>query len=315
MPPPTRPASGGAPSAAATPEVSGKPAPVIPTEALPIEQLRSMDADLTFALARVKLDGNDITGINATLSLKDGLLTLDPLTVGTPEAQATLRADFSQSPPALHLTLIAPAVPVEPLRTGLGLPPVASGTAELHADLTGAGDLLHAIASTLDGWSGIALVSGQLDTRIVNGWLDRLRPSRTEGDKGADLRCFAVRADVKAGIATIHDGALNSAPLIGEGGGEVDLAHETLSLGLRPRMRISGTEVVLPVRLTGPWRNPSVKADLSPASLGASGLMGLVLGATDRLHLTDPCPAALAHARDAAAPAPDVPRRLLGGQK
>ena len=181
----------------------------------------------------------------------------------------------------------------------MGLPPAVTGNAEVQADLEGTGDTPHALAASLNGWVGVAVKEGQIDTRVVNRMLERVKPIQVRGGDVTELRCFAVRADVKAGIATVQPVALNTPALILEGEGSLDLGQETLLLRLRPRAKIGGTGISLPVRVSGPWRKPVTAVDISPS--GGGGLVGLVLGGKDILGAAgggDPCPGGLAHARE-----------------
>jgi hypothetical protein len=85
-----------------------------------------------------------------------------------------------------------------------------------------------------------------------------------------------------------------------------------LTLQAKPRTTIGNTGIAVPVRLSGPLREPSAKIDISAKALGHGGLAGLLLGGKDVMGAAgggDPCPAALARAREAVpseagAPAP-----------
>jgi hypothetical protein len=73
---------------------------------------------------------------------------------------------------------------------------------------------------------------------------------------------------------------------------------------LRPRTKIGGTGIALPLRVSGPMGAPSAKVDIS----GGGALGGLLLGGKDIMGVTgggDPCPAALVSAREAGSPAPE----------
>ncbi len=286
--------------AAAEPSVRDKPPRLIPDMKLPFGLLRAADADIKLAVAQLRLGGNDVAGLDAAVSVKDGLLRVDKFTVPGSDRPLSigLTADASKTPPPVHLTVDAPGLALGPVLMALGLPQTATGAMDVHADLTANGDTPRALAASLDGWAGVALADGKLDARTVNAWLEQLRPLRIEGADVTDLRCFAVRADAKAGIVTIQPVAFNTPALIVEGGGDVDLGQETLALRLRPRVKISGTGVAVPLRIGGTLSAPSAKVDLS-SSKGAA-LAGLLLGVKDVMGAGgggDPCPAALTRAR------------------
>jgi AsmA protein len=285
----------------------GGPDLVISGAALPFGAIRSVDADLSISLDRVTGDDADLNGIHASLSQKDGILRIKPFAIAQPEFAGELNVDATQAEPRVHLTAQARGVPVRQLLAILGLPPAASGSAEIEANLTGTGDTPHAIAATLNGWAGVAIQDGQLDGGMVNPWLERLRPLRVDGGQVTDLRCFAARVDAKDGIAAIQPLVLDTAPLVLNGSGEIDLGRETLALRLRPRMKIEGTAVVVPLRVSGTLAAPSLGIDLSREGLGEGALAGLLLGGKDRTAAASDasCQVALARARDLPPPAED----------
>ncbi|MSP02326.1 MAG: AsmA family protein [Acetobacteraceae bacterium] len=295
--------------------------PVFPSTRLPFDLLAQFDADLTLRFGMVRLGGTEIAGIDTVLSAKDGISRLAPFTVAAPDLRlsGSLEIDNANGPPRVHLVVHAPALAVRPFLTMIGLPPALTAAADVQADLTGTGHSQREIAASLGGWAGVAVKDGQLDAKIVNGWLDQLRPLRFEGGDTTDLRCFAVRLDAKNGIATVQPMALNTPALIVDGGGEVDLGRETVSLRIRPRTRIGGMGVAVPVRVSGPLRGPRAKVDLS--STNAGGAAGLLLGGKDIMGAAgggDPCPVALARARnetppeETSVPAREVPDARRG---
>jgi AsmA protein len=304
----------GAPEEAPPPAPAGS-GPLISDRKLPFGVIRAADANVTFALASVHAGGTDVGAMNAVLSMKDGLLRLDPVTVTAADRRfsAGLTIDAAAAPPAVHLTLDAPNLALGSVLTAFGLPPAATGTLEARADLSARGDSPRALAATLNGRVGLAVQGGQLDAKLVNSWLERLRPLRIDGADVTGLRCFALRADAKSGVVTVDPFALDTAALILEGSGDIDLGRETVGLRLRPRAKIGGTGIALPLRVSGPMRDPSTKVDISSSGLGGKGFAGLLLGGKDIMGAAgggDPCPDALARARDQ-----DLVVPLAGGRK
>jgi uncharacterized protein involved in outer membrane biogenesis len=278
--------------------------PLIGDTRLPFERLRAADANVKVRLADVRFAGTDLSGVEASLSAKDGLLLLDAAARSDQPMSMQLVVDATKAPPAMHLTMRAPGFPLRLMLAALDLPQVATGTAEVQADLTGTGDTPKQIAGSLIGAAGFAVESGQLDSRMVNAWLAELKPLHIGGGDMTDLRCLAVRADATAGVVAVQPLALNTAALILEGSGDVDLGHETLALRLRPRTKIGGTGIALPLRVSGPLRSPSARVDIAAGGGGGGALAGLLLGGKDIMGAGgggDPCPGALARAREAVA--------------
>jgi AsmA protein len=297
--------------APAAPSAGGRAGPVIPDTPLPFAALHQADADLTMTIAVLHVGGTDIKDIAATVALKDGTLRIDPLSIADPNDRltASVVVDAATVPASVHLILHTPGIATKPLLALFGLPEAVSGAAEITADLTGTGNSPHEIAATLNGWFGLAIPSGQLDAKLIDKWLEKLRPLQIPGEMTA-LRCLAVRADMKAGVAAIRPVALSTPGLVLDGTGDVYLGPETLALRLRPRAAIGGTGVAVPVKIGGTLRDPKASVDIAPDS-AAGGLAGLLLGGKGLLGDLgggDPCPAALARARDVAAPAEAAPK-------
>jgi hypothetical protein len=92
---------------------------------------------------------------------------------------------------------------------------------------------------------------------------------------GGDLtvRCFASRTDFAHGVGHVRVLSLDTPQMTMSGDGDIDLAGETVSLHLRPTVRVGGTGVAAPVSLSGGFAD--MKAALDPV-LG--GRVGITLG-------------------------------------
>ncbi len=288
-------------------------APLIPDTKLPFDLIRTADGTVSFSFGDVHVDGTDIRKIDGVATAKDGLLRVDPFTISAiaQRTSGVLVVDATNNPASVHVVATAPGLALWPTLAALGLPRMATGSVAVRADVTATGDTPRALAASVSGSVGVAVENGQLDAEMVNAWLGKLRPLHIGGPKVTDLRCFAMRGDAKDGVVAVQPMALDTAALIIEGSGDIDLRHETLSLRLRPRARIGGTGIVLPVRLTGPMRDPSAKIDISGKGFGGGALAGLILGGGKEVMGAagggDPCPDALTRARAAAPDAPAVP--------
>ena len=252
---------------------------------------------------------------------------MDRLTADAPEGPVAITGtvDTTQSPPRIALSVRAPNISVRPLLLALGERPFASGRLEMMADLHGAGDTVRAIAASLDGTAGFAMVGGSYDPGQVGGFLAKVASQANvldligrSGAKTSEIRCLAARFDIRQGIATLHPLLLSSSLLTASGSGSVNLRDETVALMLRPQGRMGGTGFSIPVRVTGTLRQPKAEIDASAtAGANAGTIAGIIIGGTtplgmasgllgaDRLAGGDQstsCPATLALARGQAAP-------------
>jgi AsmA protein len=316
-----------------TPGAAPAPSPVVhrdnrifPDTPLPFDLLKQANADIGLSVAVLHASSADVKSLTVHATLTDGKLTIDKLSASLPEGamSGTTIINAAANPPTVQLKLHAPGLALKTLLTALDAQPLATGNLEVDANLSGTGASPHAIASSLDGTMGLAVAGGTLDNRVMGSVLGRVLAAINVLDlvgKGgtSELRCFAARIDAHNGVATVNPLALSSSLLTMTGDGSANLGSETLDLGLKPQVKLAATSLVIPVKVTGPMRNPSASVDkLATATSNAGTVAGTVVGTATGLGIVggllgvdkalglasgDPCPAALAAARGQPAPA------------
>jgi AsmA protein len=296
----------------ASPPGAVSPAPLLSDRPLPFYLLWKADADLHMTLNKVLWHGASYRAVTGRLSLQDGALRLDPVQAQAPggAVQATLLANAAAPVPTVELGLKAPGLALGPILAGFGAPESMAGQVDADVQLKGSGGSVRAIAASLDGHLGLAMVDGELDNSWMAGLLGAaLRGLPVEPGGQSAVRCLALRFDAAGGQAAARTMLLDATRLHLEGEGGMNLADETLDLRLRTLVRLGSTWVAAPVHLAGPWRAPRPQV-----AAGGPARGGLVIGATPG---PDACPAQLAAARDgqagpmpAAGSAPAEPRSL-----
>jgi uncharacterized protein involved in outer membrane biogenesis len=336
-PTPSPPASGAPPAAgsapAAAPAAAPKPAAsnrIFPDTPLPFNLLRKADAVVNLAIANVIWDKVQYKSIAAHLELHNGALKLDQVAADLPAGHLSGALTAVDTPPAppVTLRLDAPALALGPLFTAMGKPGFISGNLEVHANLSGAGASPHAIASSLNGTIGVDMANGTVDNRLLGSALGSVLSAVNALDlvgRGGTsaVQCFAARLNARNGVGTLQPLVLSSSLITMEGGGTINLGAETMDLRVRPQGRVAGTPIVVPLKVEGSLRSPSVSSDTA-ATIGANagtvagtvlgnatplGLLGGALGGQKLLGSGESvnCGAALAAARGEAAPASASP--------
>lgn len=321
------PAPAAAPVQAAPPPVPAASGQLIPDTPIPFHLLRTADADVKLDIGELKSAGVVYKSIATHIALQNGRLRVDPFSANFPEGHldAALTADATQAQPPVTVRLNAPSLALRPLFAAMNKPDLISGNLEVHADLSGAGETPHAIAASLNGTLGVSLADGTIDNRLLGSTLQSvLREVNLldlVGRGGASqVQCFAARLTASHGIATVQPLVLSSSLLTMEGSGTIDLRNETLDLHLRPQGRIAGTELIVPLQVTGSLRAPSARPDpaaavaanagtVAGAVIGGTTPLGMIAGALGGKNLlggseTVNCGAALALARGEAVSAP-----------
>jgi len=315
------------PAHAAAPPPTADLAPganVLPDLRLPVQALKSSSADIQISADTVIWNQATYTALQGHAVLANGVLTLDPVTGQLPggslSAVATL--DSTVEPAAETLKIDAPALALSPFLNAFGLPDTARGTVQAQLSATGTGDGLRAIAASLDGQLGLALVNGVVDGSVMDELFGTVLrtvglPERLVGAQGpVAVRCMALRIDATNGIGTVRALTLDSSRLLLQGGGSVNFVDQTLAIVLRPQLQFIGTQVGVPVMIGGTFEAPTTGvAPLSTLKSAAQTAVGLPVDVAQDLFGTnnvlsraantlgiggtsgDVCPAALALGR------------------
>lgn len=257
------------------PAAAGGPPRVIPDLPLSLLALRRADADLRLDIAELTAGGQTWREVVAHLRLEGGQGRIAPFSAATPAGPLSLElaADMRGEVPSLHLIARSPGIDLAAVARAAGAVPMVSGRVQLDADLRGQGADLRAVAGSLSGHLGLALVDGELSRAALRSLpqalLEALMPG---GPPGGDipLRCVALRAPAEAGV-------LRMAMLYAEGGlgkvggsGAVDLGAETLALRLSTDLRAGRVAVRAPVTLSGRWT--AIRYGVDAGAAAAAGL-------------------------------------------
>lgn len=310
MAPAALPASPAVPAApvSAAPAPAAVPARLLPDAPLPFEALRRGDADLQLSVNEATWRGVPFRAVSARLLLQEGRLRLDPVQAQVPGGLAAASLAMDAGAQTASLSLQSQGLAAGPLLAALLGQEAGAGTLDLDIALQGKGASPRALAATLDGHAGVALVDGEFDLGGIMATLGDALPKGLPMASGgrSHVRCLALRVDAAAGQAALRTLLLDSARLHLEGEGTVNLADETLDLHLRPQVRLGLGGVSVPVHVFGPVRAPRTQAEIK----GGTGRPGLLIGAPPP---PDECAARLAEARGGRAGplpagAPDAPR-------
>ena len=227
------------------------------TDPLPLEQLRNFDADFSITAERLKLGKTDITALSVVLSLKEGLLSVDPIKgiAGPGTIDGNVKLNGRSDSAILAVDIILDDVPM----------PNIGGSLDLSIELDGEGDSAAAIMGGLDGQILIVMQNGRIEQSFATNFGSGLF-SFSGGKDYTELECGILRIDIKDGMADFENKlAAQLTDVIWKGGGEINLKTEELDAGIAPKPRkglgIGTGGLASLFHVGGTLKNPRVQLD------------------------------------------------------
>lgn len=265
-----------APEAAAPPPKDGRVIPDIP---MPLEVLRLVEGNLRWRFDELVAGGVPMREALVAVAVEDGRARLEPFTVTLPGGRVLLRggADATADPPALRFSAQTEGFDLAPALAALRAPRPADGRLDVDAELRGAGRDLRAVAGSLSGHLGLALVDGAFDAALLERLPAELRRAvLPQGAPGGaiPLPCGALRVEAEDGAARVRTLLLETGIGRVGGAGGVNLKDETVALRLLPDIRLGGVQVRAPVNIAGTLAAP--RFGVSPEAAAAAGLGALL---------------------------------------
>ena len=206
---------------------------VFPADPLPLDMLKSVDADLAVTIAGLTTLQMQLDDMHAQLTLDNGRLKLEPLQArvghGTFEGRLTL--DAINSPP----NLVADIEMIDATFRNFG------GKVDFVVDLNGNGESIAAIMAELDGQLSLHISDATLKQSFLTGFGSSLLNSLNPFSKNAEeteLTCAVVLFDIEKGIANAERKiAAQMTDVTWLGGGEINLQTEEIDFGVSPKAR------------------------------------------------------------------------------
>ena len=265
---------------------------VIPDVAVPVAPLMALDAELALALRGITSSSLPQAAMQTNLRLRNGALTLAPFALTIPagrlSGQITVNAAANPAQFGLRLRSDGAGLDLAALSgalDGLGL----RGRGDIAADIRGTGATTRAIAASLNGDMGLALVNARLEQGAALDALGALLAllSPTSQRLGAvELRCVALAFAAEQGMAQSRALFMDSA--IGQINGQagINLREESLNGRLNTNLRVLGLGLRAPVNLGGTLATPRIA--MPPGAAIGQNAAGLLADTLTGRVVTDP---------------------------
>jgi len=234
---------------------------IFPSEPLPIDALKSVDADIEVKIGSLTTFRLQLEDLAAELSLKNGLLSLEPLNakVGDGSLDGFVIVDTEKAPPALSIDINM----IDATHRDFG------GQFDLMANLKGSGETIAAIMAHLDGKFGFHIqdmtLKKSLMTRFGMGLINSLNPFDKEKET-TEIICAAILFNIEDGIAdATHKIAALMTDVSWLGSGEINLKTEEIDFGVAPKTRkkldISLGDLAKLIHVGGTLAEPQIELD------------------------------------------------------
>ncbi|MGZ5115991.1 MAG: AsmA family protein [Burkholderiales bacterium] len=263
---------------------SPKPPPadrVLPQEPFNLEKLRVANADVKFRGENILTKKLPLEKLVATLKLRDGVLTLEPLNFGVAGGNlvSQIRMDARQpvikskadiAVKQLHLEKLFPTFKLNKANAG-----VITGRAKL--DMTG-----NSVAKMLgqaDGETALLMDGGsvsELLVRLLNLDVANAIPVLLTGDRQLPVRCMVTHLKGEKGDFKVQTLVLDTGKAVVTGSGSINFAEETIDLTLAAKSKtLSLAALRGPIHITGTFKNPKVAPDIPRALARGAAAVGL----------------------------------------
>ena len=273
--------------------VTPKSKRVIPDLPFKFKNWDTVDAEVDFkAKSMRQAQYMPLEALSTHLSLKDSVLTLDPLQFGLAGGQlnAAITLDGRHDP--IHAKA---RVQIKRLALAKLLPADQKGQASVsqiggEINLAGNGNSVGTMLANANGTLALVMSSGEISQMMMEKaglhlW-EIFRLTLT-GDKQVKLRCAVAQFDVKAGTMNVNTLLLDTQVTTLLGTGSINLAQEKLDLTLTQNTKnTSPVALRSPIHVGGYFVKPIVQVDR--AGVAVRALSALALGVVNPLLMLIP---------------------------
>jgi uncharacterized protein involved in outer membrane biogenesis len=208
-----------------------------------LEVLQDLNAVVAIQMPHLKVSDKlrGYLGINSTVVLQNGVLSVNPLTVTLLGSKAIGSLKVSAVDNTYHLTLAGEDFQLNDIRSFAKI--LRNGAADVSLDLTGQGNTVKSLLSTLSGQVLLDVSQGVIVSDWFNGVAEKLNEqkrfavSRSTADRESKILCAVLKADIKDGQITSQNNiAIETSTVNFMIGGKVNLVDETVDLTMVPSL-------------------------------------------------------------------------------
>jgi AsmA protein len=272
--------------AAPPPAQTAAPTPaaarVLPDLPFNTDRWDSVDAEVTLKAKTIRsAKALPIEDLMAHLSLRDSVLTLDPLDFGVAGGQldAVISLDGRREPIQARALVRARKILLAKLFPTVALNKNSIGQINGDFNITGKGNSVGRMLASSNGKVGLVVAHGEISKMMMEKLglhLWEILVLQVTGDKLIKLRCAVADFDVKQGIMHADALVFDTEVTTIAGTGDIDLGKEKLNLTLNQKTK-STSPVALrsPIYVRGSFAKPDAGVDKTRMAARAIGAIAL----------------------------------------
>ena len=255
---------------------------LLPDMPFKTERWDSVDAEVTLKAKTIRRAKElPLEDLVAHLSLRDSVLTLDPLDFGVAggHLNAVISLDGRTDPIQARARVRARKILLAKLFPAAALGQTSIGQINGEFDLAGKGNSVGRMLASSNGKLGLVVADGEISKMMmekVGLHLWEILVLKVTGDKLVKLRCAVADFSVKSGIMHADALVFDTEVTTIVGSGSVDLGREKLDLTLNQKTKnTSPVALRSPIYLRGSFARPEVEVDKGRVAARALGAMAL----------------------------------------
>jgi len=243
---------------------------LLPDTPLKVDRLRQMNADVTYSAEMVKSQDFPLRQASTHVVLKDGVLTLNPMSFTFVQGKLAglARIDASKAVPVTNIDARLTDIRLEQFVSSK--PPAVEGLLVARAQLTGTGNSIQKAANTANGKFTTIIPSGEIRAAFAElagiNVLNGLGLLLSDNKSDTAVRCAIAHFSVDKGTMTARDFVFDTDPVLITGKGTVALDGENMDLEIQghpKKFRI--LHLHAPITIKGPVDNPRIGVDAGKA--------------------------------------------------
>lgn len=294
-----RPGRAQAAAAAADPPPAAR-SRVLPDMPFKTDRWNSVDAEVSLKATSIRTDKLPLENLVTHLSMRDSVLTLDPLSFGIAGGQleGTISMDGRQDPIQARASIRAKKIQLAGFLPENGLNSSSVGQVNGEFELSGSGRSVGGMLATASGNVGLVVIGGQVSQLMMERaglHLWEILGLTVTGDKLVKLRCVVADFDARRGVLNANALVFDTEVTTIIGTGSIDLGREEFDLVLNQKTKnTSPFALRSPIQVRGSFARPEITVDKGQLALRAFGAvaLGLVNPVLALLPLIDAGPGA-----------------------